>query len=535
MPLARTTSAVLVGVTAHLIDVHVSQTPGLPHLTIVGLPDTSMNEAPDRVRSAIVNSGFNWPQAKITVGLSPAGLPKRGPGLDVAIALGILASDGQIPLNAINRMVAMGELSLDGRIHPVPGALAAGIEAVTRVNRLSATAARTAQLICSPVDRSLVELVPELVVTAEPTLRSLVSRLTGEPIEDHSDLELSGSVLPTVGPGTEASSPKQNKLNRLDFADVGGQELGKLAMEVAAVGGHHLALMGRAGVGKTLLAERLPGILPDLEIEQALEVTSIHQLAGEAVSGLVTRPPWCAPHHTASSVALVGGGSQTKPQVGLVSLAHRGVLFLDEAAEFETRVLDAMREPLENGRMSIARAGFRVTYPARFQLILATNPCPCGFAMDPDSPEKCRCTPLQRTKYAAKLSGPLLDRVDLRLVLKRPTLAQLREATSKAETSEQIRSRVCLARDLARKRLLDSPWVSMSEVPASQMNHHWPLDRSVNNYLNRVTNSDSMRGRERVMRTMWTLADLADVGVPNREHIDAAMELRSTDLEWGSR
>ncbi|MFZ1361506.1 MAG: YifB family Mg chelatase-like AAA ATPase [Candidatus Nanopelagicales bacterium] len=535
MALARTTSAVLVGVTAHLIDVHVSQSPGLPHLTIVGLPDTSMNESPDRVRSAIVNSGFNWPQSKITVGLSPAGLPKRGPGLDVAIALGILASDGQIPLDAINRVVAIGELSLDGRIHPVPGALAAGIEAVARVNSRPPNSPRSAQLVCSTVDRPLVELVPELEVTAESTLRSLVSRLTGEPIDDESDLELSGSPLVVTGDESQAMSAGERKLGRLDLADVGGQELAKLAMEVAAVGGHHLALMGRAGVGKTLLAERLPGILPDLEVEQALEVTSIHQLAGEDVRGLIVRPPWCAPHHTASSVALVGGGSQTKPQVGLVSLAHRGILFLDEAAEFESRVLDAMREPLENGRMSIARAGFRVTYPARFQLILATNPCPCGFALDPDRPEKCRCTPLQRTRYAAKLSGPLLDRVDLRLVLKKPTLTQLRQAATTANTSEQVRSKVAHARGLACKRLLDSPWVSMSEVPASQMNQYWPLDRSVNNYLNRVTNSDSMRGRERVMRTMWTLADLADSGVPNREHIDLAMELRSTDLEWGSR
>lgn len=535
MPLARTTSAVLVGVTAHLIDVHVSQAPGLPHLTIVGLPDTSMNEAPDRVRSAIVNSGFSWPQSKITVGLSPAGLPKRGPGLDVAIALGILASDGQIPLDAINRVVAVGELSLDGRIHPVPGALAAGIEAVTRVSRLPVTRARTAQLVCSPVDRPLVELVPELDVTAEPTLRSLVARLTGEPIEDEPDLELSGSVLSTPSSASEDSGTAQAEHGRLDLAEVGGQDLAKLALEVAAVGGHHLALMGRAGVGKTLLAERLPGILPDLEVEQALEVTSIHQLAGEDVRGLIARPPWCAPHHTASSVALVGGGSAAKPEVGLVSLAHRGVLFLDEAAEFESRALDAMREPLENGRMSIARAGFRVTYPARFQLILATNPCPCGYALDPDSPEKCRCTPLQRTRYAAKLSGPLLDRVDLRLVLNKPTLAQLRNSTTSTQASAEVRERVTAARGLARKRLLDSPWVSMAEVPASQMNQYWPLDRAVNSYLNRVTSSDSMRGRERVMRTMWTLADLAGSGMPNREQVDQAMELRSTDLQWGSR
>ena len=534
MALARTASAVLVGVTAHLIDVHVSQSPGLPHLTIVGLPDASMNESPDRVRSAIVNSGFTWPQAKITVGLSPAGLPKRGPGLDVAIALGILASDGQIPLDAIGGVVAVGELSLDGRIHPVAGALAAGIETVSAAGKLPASSFRQPELVCSPADVRFVALVPELKVTAEPSLRALVARLTGEPIAEAWQEDADGSVAARAG--IEQVGVRSSGMSvEHDLADVGGQDLAKLALEVAAVGGHHLALMGRAGVGKTLIAERLPGILPDLAVEQSLEVTSIHQLAGEEVCSLVTRPPWCAPHHTASAVALVGGGSQLKPQVGLVSLAHRGVLFLDEAAEFESRVLDAMREPLENGRMSVARAGFRVTYPARFQLILATNPCPCGYALDPDNPAKCQCTPLQRKRYAAKLSGPLMDRIDLRLVMKKPTLAQMKASQSRRESSKLVRERVSAARESARSRLSDSPWSTMAEVPASQMTALWPLAPDATKYLDRHTVSDSLRGRERVMRVMWSLADLADVGEPRKEQIDQAIELRSQEVEWGTR
>lgn len=534
MALARTASAVLIGVNAHLIDVHVSQAPGLPHLTIVGLPDTSMNESPDRVRSAIVNSGFSWPQAKITVGLSPAGLPKRGPGLDVAIALGILASDGQIPVAAISNIVAVGELSLDGRIHSVPGALAAGIETADRAARGSAGGSSPAELVCSLADSRFVELVPDLKVTAQPTLKSLVAQLMGEPIEDQSDVEMPGSVLAGADRAGEGSFATASRDDALDLIDVGGQATAKLALEVAAVGGHHLALMGRAGVGKTLLAERLPGILPQLEVEQSLEVTSIHQLAGEDVRGLISRPPWCAPHHTASAVALVGGGSQAKPQVGLVSLAHRGVLFLDEAAEFESRVLDAMREPLENGRMSVARAGFRVSYPARFQLVLATNPCPCGYALDPDHPAKCRCTPLQRKRYAAKLSGPLLDRIDLRLVLKKPTLAELRNSDRLGESSSCVRERVAVAREFAGRRLADTPWVSMSEISANQISSQWPLEASASRHLDRMTTADSMRGRERVLRVMWTLTDMAGRATPAREQIDTALELRSQEIEWGT-
>lgn len=332
MALARTASAVLIGVNSHLIDVHVSQAPGLPHLTIVGLPDASMNESPDRVRSAIVNSGFSWPQSKITVGLSPAGLPKRGPGLDVAIALGILASDGQIPLESISNIVAVGELSLDGRIHSVPGALAAGIEVANRAARTLTGTSADPELVCSPVDSQFVALVPGLKVTTQSNLRALVAHIVGEPIDDLSQLEDVGSVM--LNPDRPVGTLSQTSAAvDLDLADIGGQDLAKLALEVAAVGGHHLALMGRAGVGKTLLAERLPGLLPNLDVGQSLEVTSIHQLAGENVCQLIRRPPWCAPHHTASAVALVGGGSQSKPQVGLVSLAHRGILFLDEARD----------------------------------------------------------------------------------------------------------------------------------------------------------------------------------------------------------
>lgn len=529
MALAQTRSSVLLGVNSHLIDVHVSSSTGLPQLSIVGLPDTSMNESPDRVRSAIVNSGFKWPQSKIIVGLSPAGLPKRGPGLDVAIALGILAADGQIPLESIRSLVVVGELSLDGRIHSVPGALATAIETISHQEAFSN---RDPIFVCGLADADFVSLVPGLKVIARGSLAGLVAYLLGS---DWEEPDPTGLTLSSARSSSEdLNEGIAGRNNNIDLAQVSGQSEAKLALEVAAAGGHHLALLGRAGVGKTLIAERLPGILPDLAVEHSLEVTSIHQLAGEGVTGLVVRPPWCAPHHTASSVALVGGGTESKPRVGLVSLAHRGVLFLDEAAEFEARVLDAMREPLESGRMSVARAGFRVTYPARFQLVIAANPCPCGFALDPSTSSRCQCTPIQRRRYAAKLSGPLLDRMDLRIVLSKPTLAQLKASKADVETSEQVRNRVVEAREIARQRLQGSPWSSMSEVPASFIGDEWPLPIEDQRYLDRLTAKDSMRGRERVLRLMWTLADLEGLRSPKRSHIDQAFELRSHDLSWGT-
>ncbi|MDP3971606.1 MAG: YifB family Mg chelatase-like AAA ATPase [Candidatus Nanopelagicales bacterium] len=408
MGLARVQSAVVIGVRAHVVEVEAHLAPGLPGLTLVGLADTAVNESRDRVRAAVANSGLRWPGTRITVGLSPAGLPKRGPGLDLAIALAVLAADGQVSAEDLAGVMALGELGLDGRIRPVAGALAAS---------LTAADCEIERVITGCVDARQVGLVPSLRVTSAADLRCLVAELRGEvveppetPVESVTD-SLPVGFLPTRDPTA-------------DLADVMGQEVGKRALEVAAAGGHHLALLGRAGVGKTLLAERLVDLLPDLGERESLEITAIAQLSGGVSRHVMTRPPFQAPHHTASRVAMVGGGSDRSPTVGVVSLAHRGVLFLDEATEFEPNVLDALREPIDAGGLTIVRAAFRITYPARFQLVIAANPCPCGNALDTRGPA-CTCTPAQRRKYLGRLSGPLMDRIDVRAVLTRPTLAEL--------------------------------------------------------------------------------------------------------------
>ncbi len=523
MVLAHTYSAVVIGVQAHIVQVEADLSQGLPGLSLVGLPDPALNEARDRVRAAVVNSGLRWPATRMTVSLSPAWLPKRGSGLDVAIALAILAADGQLPAPEAARLVALGELGLDGRVRPAAGALAAAL-ALRR-----STDAGPEVIAAGSFDCRALRAVPGLDVLEVRTLRSLVARLNGEQESDTEDVVDIVSVDPT--PSGLGEIPAR------DMADVRGQPEARFALEIAAAGGHHVALLGRAGVGKTLLAERLPGLLPDLDDEQALEVTAIQQLTGRSrgsiASGLVRRPPWFAPHHTASRAAMVGGGSDSRPTIGMVSSAHRGVLFLDEAAEFEPGVLDALREPLESGVVSIARAGFQLVLPARFQLVIATNPCPCGNALDTHRGSVCRCTPTQRRRYLSRLSGPLLDRVDLRVVLGRPSLASL-SADITAEPTAAIAARVVEARRCIQRRLDGTPWSLMVDVPSEELLNRWPLPRAARRVLDRACGNDSLRGRDRVIRVAWSIAALRGREEPSEADIDAAVTLRASEDHWAA-
>lgn len=520
MGLAHTYSAVLVGVQAHIIQVQADLGAGLPGLSLVGLPDSALNESRDRVRAATINSGLKWPSKKMIVSLSPAWLPKRGSGLDVAIALAILAADGQLPALDVARIVALGELGLDGSIRPATGALA------TALTLRRSTQAGPDVIVVGPKDGAVLRAVPGLDVLDVPTLAVLVARLTGqqepEPIGDRG--------APTL---PEMMSTRVASLT-LDMSEVRGQEEAKKALEIAAAGGHHVALLGRAGVGKTLLAERFAGILPDLDDEHALEVTAIHQLTGRgsgAAGELCRRPPWFAPHHTASRAAMIGGGSDARPSIGLVSSAHHGVLFLDEAAEFEPSVLDALREPLESGSVTIARAGFHLTLPARFQLMMATNPCPCGNALDTHTGAHCRCTPTARRKYLARLSGPLLDRIDVRVVLRRPSLASLRD-DHLPESSDAIAARVTRTRSDVRQRLAGTPWTLIAEVPAKELLLRWPVDSGAAALLDSACRKQSMRGRDRVVKVAWTVAALAGRPCPTRSDIDQAVMFRSAEEQW---
>jgi magnesium chelatase family protein len=532
MSLARTHAIALVGVQGHIVEIEADIENGLVTFLLVGLPDTSLREARDRIRSAILNSGRHWPQRRVTVGLSPASLPKRGSGFDVGIAAAILAADGVIPADQLAGTVFLGELGLDGRLRTVPGVLPAVA---------AASAAGFSTVVVPPESVPEATLVPGVRVVAPARLVALLDWLTsGSPeigcIEVQVCLPGSGpSVVARraaddegralVNPAVPAQRSSADRRLR-DLADVAGQPVARRAAEICAAGGHHLMLLGPPGVGKTLLAERVPSILPPLAPAEALEVTAIHSVAGALppAQPLVTDPPFSAPHHTATKAAIVGGGSgMIKP--GAASLAHRGCLFLDEAPEFGRDVLDALRQPLESGEVMIARSGVTARFPARFTLILAANPCPCARTAATGS--ACTCTPLARRRYLARLSGPLLDRVDVKVELRPVSRAELLCDRRLAESSAVVAERVRAARERAARRLAGTCWRLNAEIPGSELRRTFrpgpgalaPLERAMD--LGQV----SARGADRIIRLSWTLADLAGVDKPRRNEVGYALGL----------
>ncbi len=520
MPIARVRSAVVVGVEGRGVEVEVDITAGLPGMSIVGLPDAAVGEARDRARAAVGNSGLPWPRTRITVGLSPAALPKRGASLDLAIALGVLAAQGEVPAESLLDLLVVGELGLDGRVRPVPGVLVAALEA---------SRSGLARIAVPAANRGEAALVPGIAVLPVAQLRHLVGLLRGD-ADDHeppADLPTAPVVAVVEGPPP-------------DLRDVRGHLVARTALEIAAAGGHHLAMLGSPGVGKTLLAERLPGLLPDLDGDQALEVTAVHSVAGRLAPGgrLIRRPPLAAPHHTSTLAAMVGGGSGSVPRVGLASLAHRGVLFLDEAPEFDPGVLDSLRQPLESGVVTVSRAGFAVTLPARFLLVLAANPCPCGRALEPPLTARrpCACPASQRRRYLARLSGPLLDRIDLRLVLERPSAADLRFGAAAAEPSSVVASRVREARERAAHRLRATPWTVNGDIPGPALRRHFPPHPDAVAALDDILRSPaaSARGADRVARVAWTVADLAGHERPRRADVLQAKGLRDEEGRWAA-
>ncbi|MFE3108359.1 YifB family Mg chelatase-like AAA ATPase [Kitasatospora indigofera] len=523
MAFARTCSVALVGVDGVVVEVQADLEPGVAAFSLVGLPDKALSEARDRVRAAVVNSGEPWPQRKLTVGLSPASVPKSGSGFDLAVACAVLAAAERLDPATIAELLIIGELGLDGRVRPVRGVLPSVLAAAEAGYRHVVVAEQTA---------AEAALVPGVSVIGVRSLRQLIAVLTDAPVPEEQDDTVTGRPDPMLAglmlPGSGMRGLSGQASAPLDLADVAGQYEARRALEIAAAGGHHLYLKGPPGAGKTMLAERLPALLPPLTQSEALEVTAVHSVAGLLPPGrpLIAGPPYCAPHHSTTMPAIVGGGSGL-PRPGAVSLAHRGVLFLDEAPEFPVRVLDALRQPLESGEVVIARSAGSLRLPARFLLCLAANPCPCGRHSLRGG--GCECTSVMVNRYQGRLSGPLLDRVDLQVQVAPVTRAELMDHDTTAESTATVAARVREARNRAAARLADTPWRTNAEVPGHHLRTRWELAPGA------MTEAASQlerglltaRGLDRVLRVAWTVADLAGRRRPDQRDLRTALVLRT--------
>ena len=515
MPCATAHTISLQGALGHLIDVQADVSPGQVGTTLVGRPDVSLHEARDRCRMAIVNSRLEWPATKrITILLSPADLLKSGTHFDLAIAVSVLAADGRIPRAALEGTVFIGELTLTGGLRSVPGVLpmvmAAAARGITRV------------FVPEPQAREAA-LVPGMSVLGLRSLAQAAAELRGDEVPEAPPVApMSGSRL--------LSWRGQDRMEEVDMADLLGMHDARYAVEVAAAGGHHLMLTGPKGAGKTTLAERIPGLLPDLTARESLELMAIHSLAGAIEPGddLLTRPPFSAPHHDASKVSLIGGGTgRVRP--GEISRAHCGVLFLDEFPLFRTDVIEALRQPLESGEITIARGDDSATFPARGMVVIACNPCPCGEYSDDQVTNRCSCLELKRRNYRSRITGPIADRIDIvRHVM--PIKPQDRpEPWVRPESSASIRARVEQARLRQDARYDGRSWRLNSQTPGPLLRDEWSLAPDAQRRLDDELYSGRLSGRgaTRVQRLAWTVADLADVDQPGLAEVDTALRLRS--------
>lgn len=496
MSISTTKAIALSGLNGEVVTVEVDIADGIPGYTLLGLPDAALSESRDRVRAAIVNSAASWPNRKVTIALLPAWLPKSGSGFDLSIAMGILAA--QEIVKGVEDLLFVGELSLEGNLRPTQGVLPALICAFQNgIRRAVIPAANLAEA----------KLLPEMEVYPFNSLKEVIHWMQSGEMVYQGELDI--DVTEVEG--------------NLDFADVAGQLAARRAAEISAAGGHNFLMIGPPGVGKTMIAERLPSILPPLNQAETLEVSAIHSISNSDRKALSNVAPFISPHHSTTRIAMVGGGAHViKP--GVCSLAHRGVLFIDEAPECGSGVLDSLRQPLESGSITISRATGNLTFPAKFILVLAANPCPCGKFSGKGY--GCTCTSVQVRRYLNKLSGPLLDRIDLRVSVENVSRVELSEMEN--ESSQTIRNRVIAARAVAAERFKDESWKLNSEIPPRALRQRYQPDRKAMNFLHDELDRERItaRGLHKIIRTSWTIADLKGITHPTLEEVSESYRLR---------
>ena len=508
MAIGNALSVGLIGLRAFTIDIQAFVSPGLPYFSIIGLPDASLSEARERVRSACQSTGFSWPQTRVTVNLSPASLPKRGSAHDLAIAASILGSCGEIDRARVSRSIVLGEVNLDGTILPIAGLLPM---------LLHARAQDVDRVVIPRGNEPEAHLVPDLETVCVEHISELID-LMGGTARRHPRPSPTGSSLAT--PGDVPAHPTSIG----DMSDVIGQNHAKRALLVAAAGGHHLLMTGPPGAGKTMLASRLPTIMAPLDERQRLEVASIRSICGTLHHyGVSDIPPFEAPHHTSSTASLIGGGSGTAGP-GAVTRAHHGVLFMDEAPEFSPRAIQSLREPLESGSVTLSRAKSSTRYPARFQLIMSSNPCPCGY--DYGNGERCVCRERERLRYFGRLSGPILDRIDIQIDVA-PASRLTAEDEPHRMTSALMRDKVIAARQAAQRRYADHGWICNAQASGGWLRENTPARsrRPLDDAVRKQTLS--LRGADRAMRVAWTIADLEERNAPSDQDILQGLMLRT--------